>query len=86
LKIIPKHGQWFRLHNSHGDAVFLAGEIVRMPSTSFNPKGRYLQVKLCKCGYSPISTHIPLCNNSFDIITDPEEEAMLCLAYLGIFA
>jgi hypothetical protein len=81
VKIIPKQGQWFRLRNSHWDSVFLSGEMVPTMGTKLNLEGVYLQVKICKFDCRPIPTYIPLWNNSFDIITDPEEEALLAIAY-----
>lgn len=88
MKGLPKSGQWFRLRNSHWDTAFLAKRIVQMPGTradgGYFVDEDFLQALICKQGSRPIPTYIPIGCNVFEIITDPEEEAMLCLAYLGV--
>lgn len=83
MRTIPKPGQWFRLYNSRWDAVFLTKGIVRMPAHtgSCYIDEDFLQVVTCKLGCKPSHLNIPLGSNDFEIITDPEEEALLAIAY-----
>lgn len=88
MRVIPKPGQWFRLGNQYPShpqfrdyvyqaiekyrQVYSGGDFERLVANRYSDKG-------------VMEVDMPVLNFSqFIIITDPEEEAMLCLTYLGV--
>lgn len=79
MRGVPKSGQWFRIRFPSGkrwQTVFRAvrkythGDLVRLVAVEYAP-GYASNVDLAVIRY-----------NQFEIITDPEEEALLALAYM----
>lgn len=76
---VPESGQWFRIRigQQRWNAVFRAirkytkGDTTRLLANAYSPEygGRPVDI--------PVARY-----NQFEIVTDPEEEALLALAYM----